>query len=91
MFQYIGGSIRGIAKFLGYLGLIGGIVSWFFLLINSQVASAFIVLGSGMGLCFFSFALYGFGQLVDDVHAIAQSNQPETTQKSEESDELPDL
>ncbi len=91
MFQDVGGSIRGVAKFFGYLGLIGGIGVWFILLFIAQVALAFIALGSGIVLFLSSFALYGFGQLVDDVHAIAQSNQPETTQKSEESDELPDL
>ena len=91
MFQDVGGSIRGIAKFFGYLGLIGGIGVWFIFLFMAQVGLAFIVLGSGITLFLSSFALYGFGQLVDDMHAIAQSNQQETMQESEESDELPDL
>ena len=83
MYNNIGGKIKGLAKVLGWLFLIGGIIAWLIFITNGKKYDDGIGWGALVG-CVLSFIstwfLYGFGQLVEDTEGIrselAYARQP---------------
>lgn len=86
MFSNIGKKLMGLAKVCAWLTFISSIILFFFTLNNSLLESLiWFVAGA---LSFLSFwPLYGFGQLIDDVHAIRN----QVTSPATQNDELPEL
>lgn len=87
MYSKVGKKIMTLAKVSGWMGFAGGIILWLTFLANNAFIAWF---GFFIGIFSFitSWPLYGFGQLVDDVHAMRnQTSEPPIAQN----DELPDL
>ncbi len=100
MYNNVGNKIMVLAEFLGWLCFSAGIIAWIALLASGNILLGWIMLGSGVVVLISSWFLYGLGQLVHDVHEIkdkglasiaAPVSKPATRQKSDISDELPDL
>ena len=82
MYNNVGKRIQIIAKVIGWLLLIGGLITWFMFCLNNSysrddlwgwLAFAFGIIGFVS-----SWFIYGFGQVVDDVHFLrekAEQNQ----------------
>ena len=83
MYDFIGQKIKGLAKVLGWLCLIAGIIAWIYFITNGYTRNGgtymitsddFIgwiaLISGGIGFCS-SWFLYGFGQLVEDVGEIS--------------------
>ena len=99
MYTDIGKKIQSLGQFLGWFSLIAGFFAWLILITNGYdgyygyeyIAEddiwGWICLVSGVMGFSSSWFTYGFGQLVDDVHALrCQSAEPIA-----QNDELPEL
>ena len=84
--ENVGGRIMMAADLLGFLFIFAGIVGCVILLEDS-VLLAFLAILGGLVLYALTWALYGLGQIVDDVHAMRKH----PTTLSNQNDELPDL
>lgn len=76
MYNNVSKVIKAMAIVLGWLLLVGGVVA-FFLLKGNGVwrTTAYICLGGGILSFLMSWVLYGFGQLVEDVHKIRENTE----------------
>ncbi len=73
MFENIGGKIKGLTKFIFALGVIACCISGITFLCARQITVGLIVLIGGPILCWISsFIMFGFGQLIEDAHAIKE-------------------
>ena len=91
MFKNVGNKIMILAKVLAWVYVIGGVIAG--IVLAATVSEEFILFApAGLVLVPFCWLIYGFGQLVQDVHSGRQNapapapNKPEVV-----SDELPDL
>ncbi len=100
MYNNVGKKIMVLAQILGWVGLIAGIITWIVLLINDEKLGGWLSLVGGVLSFVFSWFMYGFGQLVQDVHEgkmnapIGSNGEKKTEQNVPQtvvSDELPDL
>ena len=89
LFNDIGDKIKSFAKAWGWLLLICTIIAWLVLLIDRGADEwlPWIVLVSGIACIPSSWVLYGFGQLVDDVHSM----RSQSAESAAQNDELPEL
>lgn len=99
MYTNIGNKIKAIAKVLGWVYLIGGAIAWLILITNGYDGwygyeyiteddyIGWIALISGILGYVSSWFTFGFGQLVEDVHALRDRATTPATQN----DELPEL
>jgi hypothetical protein len=102
MYDNVGNKIKVLAQILGWLGLIGGGIVWIVLLAKENPIG-WVGLGAGIVWFLFSWFLYGFGQLVQDVSESkdilisrrheTKPEQPKQPEQPKEivTDELPDL
>lgn len=72
MYKNVGKKIMVLAKIQGWLGLIAGIIVFIVIVVNDSdsLPLGLIFLIAGILLYISTWALYGFGQLVEDVHEI---------------------
>lgn len=70
MYNCVGKKIQVLAQVLGWIYLITGIIGFFILVAQTEFWSALASLGGGILFYFLTWGLYGFGQLIDDTHAI---------------------
>ena len=87
MYNNVGKKIQGIAKVIGWISLISGIFVWLILITNGYDSYygrryiteddyiGWIVLISGILGFMSSWFTYGFGQLIDDVHALRYKSE----------------
>lgn len=91
MYSEVGKKIMALAKVCGWIVLISCALIWLVILGNGDPYDntlAWVALGVGVIYFISSWPLYGFGQLIDDVHAMRErSSEPVATPN----DELPDL
>ena len=99
MYKNVGEKIKVLAQVIGWTCFAAGIIVWIALLVNENPI-AWVALGSGVTMLISSWILYGFGQMVDDIHVmkdkmlaptIAPVSKPTAEPKPAVSDELPDL
>lgn len=90
MYENIGEKIKGLAQVLGWLWLIAGVIWAIIYWVDEEALLGFIPLIGGAVMFVSSWILYGFGQIVEDVHAI--KNKPtQTVEAPPAPDELPEL
>lgn len=78
LYTDIGNKIKKLAKWIFIVETIGAIITGFVFLGNSNEGSGLIILLAGPILAWISsWALYAFGQLVDDVNALRNQNAPQ--------------
>lgn len=91
MFSNIGGKIKGLAKFICWLGIIISVVAGIVLIISARHSDGYysytdtnmiivgiIVMVFGSVLSWIgSFVLYGFGELVDNSSKLVELKQNE--------------
>ena len=72
MYNNIANKIKGFAKATGILALLAGVIVWIYLGtdIGFDELIPWLCLISGILLFFFSWIVYGFGQLVGDTEEI---------------------
>ena len=91
MYSEVGKKIMGLAKACGWITFICGVIIWVIIIADGNSYNnmpGWIWLGIGVLSFISSWPLYGFGQLIDDVHAMRErSSEPVATPD----DELPDL
>lgn len=79
LYENIGGKIKNWAKRLFVIEAIGGIIAGIALLIDNGFEDGwwalFIMIGGPIVAWVFSWILYAFGQIVDDIHEIRNQNQ----------------
>ncbi len=100
MYNNVGKKIMVLAQVLGWVGLIAGIITWIVLLSNYEKLGGWLSLIGGVLSFVFSWFMYGFGQLVQDIHE-GKMNAPNGSSDEKKieqnapqtvvSDELPDL
>ena len=80
MFDNIGGKIKGVAKFITWLGIIASVISFLIIVSigeNELIGLGFILLVVGcIGSWLSSLMLYGFGQLIENTEIIAEKYIP---------------
>ena len=90
MYSDVGKKIMGLAIICGWICLICGALIWIIYLTDYSSYNntvGWIWLAVGVLTYISSWTVYGFGQLVDDVHAMRnQTTAPDTL-----NDELPEL
>ena len=96
MFENVGGKIKGFAQVWGWIVLIGSIIAWIAMLADEWGWISWIVLLSGLALVPSAWVIYGFGQMVEDAHDLADDvralrNQSNAPAAVVEDDELPEL
>lgn len=99
MYNNVGNKIKVLAQVTGWTCFAAGFIAWIALLANENPLG-WAALGGGIAMLISTWFLYGFGQLVQDVHEL-KNNLPATTvtpvskptpqSKPAVSDELPDL
>ena len=94
MYEEVGSKIRKLSQVLGWVSLIGGIVAWLYFLTNTETYYgetrivtdddfiAWIALVYGVIGFLSSWFIYGFGQLVDDVHDMSYQMERVSTASS---------
>ena len=91
MYSDVGKKIMGLAKVCSWIIFISSIIICLCYIIDGWGwyidPLAWIWLGIGVLSFIASWPLYGFGQLVDDVHAMRN----QTTAPATQNDELPEL
>ena len=91
MYQNVGKKIMIMAQVLGWLELIAGVIVFIqsipALYSGPEIYGWLSLVGGVVGFVF-SWLMYGFGQLVDDVHA-ARANAQKPDKNAD--DELPSL
>ncbi len=91
MYSNVGKKIMILAMVFGVVFLAAGLVGFVVLLaLEIPAWLAFIALLGGIITFMSSWLLYGFGQLVDDVHSLHIGPKPDE-KKEEVIDELPEL
>lgn len=88
MYKNIANKIKGFAATMGWLELITGVILWIYFLSDHEPVFAWSSLGGGIVMLFFSWILYGFGQLVGDTEEIKNKMNAQGTKKE---DSLPEL
>ena len=92
MFKDVGKNIMTWAKVLWWIYLIAGII--LFLVygpIEEEWGIAFACLAGGFGFIVSAWFLYGFGQLVDDIHSIERSTRQTAVSDNVEGSAYEDL
>ena len=90
MYSDVGKKIMGLAKVCSWICLICGALIWIIYLTDDSSYNntvGWIWLAVGVLTYISSWTVYGFGQLVDDVHAMRNQTTTPTTLN----DELPEL
>ena len=89
MFDNIGGKIKGIAKFICYLGIllsvIGGTIIFFFGIdtkTNLFWVGLLVIAGGTLSSWLGSLATYGFGELIENSTIIAELMAKADAEKS---------
>ena len=91
MFSNIGGKIKGLAKFICWVGIISSVVAGIVLIISSHnsngyysytdtnmiIAGILVMLFGSILSWIGSFVLYGFGELVDNSSKLVELKQNE--------------
>lgn len=72
LFENVGHRLKIMAGVLFALEVLGGVIFGLYIIIDFENLGAFLlaVLAGLAAAAFTSYPLYGFGQLVEDVHAI---------------------
>ena len=91
MYTNIGGKIKGLACVSGWIFLIGGVIAWLAFIFSDYEFVGWICLPAGVLNFIGSWALYGFGQLIEDVSVLRARTSAQELPKAVESDELPNL
>lgn len=112
MYSNIGKKIQTIAQVAGWAALIIGALVWLVLILNGENEYSYygyefvydtsddwigwVTLFTGVTYYVASWFIYGFGQLVDDIHAMrdqtaAPASAPSADPSSEAYNDLPDL
>lgn len=72
LYNNIGGKLRVLAKVIGVLGLVLAVIGLLLMMVGESaefdIGLVMVIAGPVLLLC--SWPVYGFGQLVDDVHEI---------------------
>lgn len=76
--EQVGKKMMVLAQVLGWINLAAGVIAWIYFLVNEVTVTAWICLLAGVLSFFFSWVLYGFGQMVDDVRDIYYATKHET-------------
>ena len=90
MYSEVGKKIMGLAKICGWICLICGALIWIIYLTDGNSYNntvGWIWFAVGVFHFISSWPLYGFGQLIDDVHIMRN----QTTAPATQNDELPEL
>ena len=84
MFDNIGGKIKGLAKFVCWLGIILSFVFGFILITSATVGSGYLIVagivlivGGSILSWIGSFVLYGFGELVENSSDLVRMKKDE--------------
>ena len=88
MFENIGGKIKGLARIVCWVGIIGSVVSGLFIIALgpdalSGIGLLIMIFGS-LGSWSGSFMTYGFGQLVENSDILAGKLRAEATAAAKE-------
>lgn len=89
MYKNIGAKIKVLAQVLGWLWLAVGIITWLVCISDEAAVVGWAILIVSVSLFLCSWPLYGFGQLVEDVHSMRTQSKDDTEQSDRE--ELPDF
>lgn len=91
MYKNVGKKIMVLAQVCGWLLLVAGAIAWLYFLCNGYSRDdsiGWIYLLAGVVGFVFSWPLYGFGQMVDDVHTMRNGAAKPVEVPSEELPEL---
>ena len=91
MYSEVGKKIMSLAKICSWITFICGVLIWFIILVDGDKYNnmpGWIWLGIGVLSFISSWPLYGFGQLIDDVHALRTKSD---VSKVVANDDLPEL
>lgn len=92
MSERVGKNIMALAKVLAWIygiaALVAGIAWWALL---EEFWTFLVCIGGGAVMVVMCWPLYGFGMLIDDVHAMRKGSAAATPAVEEAADELPDL
>jgi len=88
MNKNIGQNIKSLAKFCGPLAFGLAVIAAYFVSLSGNFIGAVCILVAGLICWLSSWPLYGFGQLIEDVHALRKKTESPTDTAS---DELPEL
>ena len=91
MTEKVGKNIMSLAKRIAVCDAIVGVITFIVLWSTVEVLWGFIVLLLAIGIGVSCWPLYGFGMLIDDVHAMRKGSAAATPAVEEAADELPDL
>lgn len=88
MFDNVGGKIKGVARFVTWLGIIASVIGFFILVVSDTIMLAFAVLIVGCVVSWLSsLTLYGFGQLVENSDSMVRMNVNISNPENEDSKE----
>lgn len=72
LYENVGGKLRILAKIVGVIGLVLAVIGLLLMMVGESaefdIGLVMVIAGPVLLLC--SWPVYGFGQLVDDVHEI---------------------
>lgn len=88
MYKNVGTKIMALAQICGWLCLFAGVIAWINFLGNGDSGIGWISLLIGVVGLLFSWPLYGFGQMVDDIKAMRNGTEKPAEASSEELPEL---
>lgn len=88
MYKNAGKTIMVLAQVCGLLYAIAGVFAWLYFLANGSSLIGWICLLVGALVCVSFCALYGFGQIVDDVNAMRKDTDKLAEAPGEELPEL---
>lgn len=87
MFDNIGGKMKSLAKVVCWIGIISCVISGFVMTVTDEdltfLGIVIIVIGSLVSWVS-SFAVYGFGQLIENTDQLVQCAKDPTTNKSKQ-------
>ena len=90
MYSNVGKKIMDLATICGWITFVCGVLIWLGYIADGSSYNnsvGWIWLGVGVAGFISSWPLYGFGQIVDDIHAMRNQAPASATQN----DELPEL
>lgn len=94
MFDNVGKKLMGLAKVFFWLSVIGYIIIGFYLNFEYDIGAfgfLLVLLAIPLSALPISWAMYGFGQLIQDIHDGRHADHTSAPKVEIVSDQLPDL
>lgn len=80
MYTNIGAKIKGLAKFIAYVGIAGSVITSFILIGGEAIGTGLGVLVGGSLISWIgSWFMYGFGELIEKTTDIAKNTTKDSS------------